>query len=136
LGVVELLGALTATLFTDRIGKRRAVLGGFALVGIWLLLLPHSNWWPVFLTLLLAFDLCFEFAIVSTFPLISGLNAQNRGAILAAMTACIGGGRIVGSLIGPWLSTIAGYTLNSTLAGICVLIGVGMGWWLMHEGRA
>lgn len=136
LGVVELLGSLTATLFTDRIGKRRAVLGGFTLVGIWLLLLPQSNSWPVFLSLLLAFDLCFEFAIVSTFPLISGLNAQNRGAILAVMTACIGGGRIVGSLVGPWLNTIAGYTINSTLAGICVLIGVGMGWWFMHEGRA
>lgn len=136
LGVVELIGSLAATLFTDRIGKRRAVLGGFALVGIWLLLLPQSTSWLTFLILLLAFDLCFEFAIVSTFPLISGLSAQGRGTVLAAMTASIGGGRILGSLVAPWLSVIAGYSVNSTLAGIMVLCGVGFGIMAMREGRA
>ncbi|OAN46190.1 MFS transporter [Chloroflexus islandicus] len=136
LGVVELIGSLGATLFTDRIGKRRAVLGGFLLVGVWLLLLPQSGSWPVFLALLLAFDLCFEFAIVSTFPLMSGLSAQWRGALLALMTACIGGGRIVGSLAGPWISATASYALTSTIAGILVLIGVGIGVLFMKEGDA
>jgi predicted MFS family arabinose efflux permease len=136
LGVVELIGSLAATLFTDRIGKRRAVLGGFALVGVWLLLLPQSTSWLTFLILLLAFDLCFEFAIVSTFPLISGLSAQGRGTVLAAMTASIGGGRILGSLVAPWLSVTAGYAVNSTLAGILVLCGVGFGIIAMREGRA
>ncbi|WP_298819308.1 MFS transporter [Chloroflexus sp.] len=135
LGLVELIGSLTATLFTDRIGKRRAVLAGFALVGIWLLLLPLSGSWPVFLAVLLAFDLCFEFAIVSAFPLFSGLSARGRGAILAMMTACIGGGRILGSLAGPWITATAGYTLNSMLAGGLVLLGVGLGVWMIREGR-
>ncbi|MGQ9481440.1 MFS transporter [Chloroflexus sp.] len=136
LGVVELVGSPAATLFTDRIGKRRAVLGGFALVGVWLLLLPQSTSWFTFLILLLAFDLCFEFAIVSTFPLISGLSAQGRGTVLATMTASIGGGRILGSLVAPWLSVSAGYAVNSTLAGILVLCGVGFGIMVMREGRA
>ncbi|WP_322488201.1 MFS transporter [Chloroflexus sp.] len=136
LGVVELIGSLGATLFTDRIGKLRAVLGGFLLVGVWLLLLLQSGSWPVFLVLLLAFDLCFEFAIVSAFPLISGLSAQRRGALLAMMTACIGGGRIIGSLAGPWISATAGYPLNSTIAGILALIGVGIGFLFMKEGDA
>ena len=136
LGVVELVGALIATLFTDRIGKQRAVLGGFALVGIWLLLLPHSASWSLFLTLLLAFDLCFEFAIVSTFPLVSGLSAQGRGTVLAAMTASIGGGRILGSLMAPWLSVTIGYGFNSILAGILVLGAVGFGITTIREGRA
>lgn len=136
LGIVELAGSLGATLLTDRIGKRRAVLGGFLLVGIWLLLLAQSSSWPIFLTLLLAFDLCFEFAIVSTFPLISGLSAQHRGAILAMMNACIGGGRIVGSLAGPWLSVTAGYPLTSTIAGALALIGAGLGILFIREGNA
>ncbi|MFN3372842.1 MAG: MFS transporter [Chloroflexus sp.] len=136
LGVVELIGSLSATLFTDRIGKRRAVLGGFLLVGVWLLLLPQSGSWPVFLALLLAFDMCFEFAIVSTFPLISGLSAQRRGALLAIMTACIGGGRIMGSLAGPWISATAGYALTSTIAGILALIGFGIGLLFIKEGDA
>jgi len=136
LGIVELAGSLMATLFTDQIGKRRAVLGGFALVGVWLLLLPHSTSWFLFLTLLLAFDLCFEFAIVSTFPLVSGLSAQGRGTVLAAMTASIGGGRILGSLIAPWLSITIGYGFNSILAGILVLGAVGFGIMTIREGRA
>ncbi|WP_322493714.1 hypothetical protein [Chloroflexus sp.] len=106
------------------------------LVGVWLLLLPQSGSWPVFLALLLAFDLCFEFAIVSTFPLISGLSAQRRGALRALMTACIGGGRIVGSLAGPWISTTTGYPITSTIAGILVLIGFGSGVLFIKEGDA
>jgi hypothetical protein len=84
----------------------------------------------------LAFDLCFEFAIVSTFPLVSGLSAQGRGTVLAAMTASIGGGRILGSLIAPWLSITIGYGFNSILAGILVLGAVGFGIMTIREGRA
>lgn len=135
LGLVELVGSLAATLFTDRIGKRRAVLTGFTLVGCWLLLLPFSGTWPIFLVVLLAFDLCFEFAIVSVFPLVSGLSVRSRGAILALMTACIGGGRVLGSLAGPWISATAGYTMNSILAGGLVFLGVGLGILFMREGR-
>ncbi len=136
LGVVELAGSTLATLFTDRIGKRRAVLAGFGLVGVCLLLLSQSSSWPIFLFWLLAFDLCFEFAIVSTFPLVSGLSAQGRGTVLAAMTASIGAGRIAGSLIGPWLSLQLGYATNSALAGALALIGVALAWRFVGEGRA
>ena len=58
LGLFELGGSLGATLLTDRVGKRRSVLVGFAAMGALLLLLPLSEGrWGLFLTLFLLFDL-------------------------------------------------------------------------------
>lgn len=137
LGFVELGGSLGATLFTDRIGKRRAVLAGFTAVAIFVALLPLSaGHWGLFLILFLLFDLCFEFAIVSLFPLVSGLSAHNRGIVLALSVTAVGIGRVVGSLIGPQLFAAAGFLANGLLAGAAALLGVLVGLIFVREGRA
>ncbi|WP_129628178.1 MFS transporter [Candidatus Oscillochloris fontis] len=137
LGIVELGGALTATLFTDRIGKRRAVLIGFAGVAIFQALLPlSSGHWLLFLALFLLFDLCFEFAIVSAFPLMSGLTEHGRGTVLALMVAMMGLGRVVGSLAGPALFLTIGIWGNGLLAAAGAIIGVLLCFWLVPEGHA
>ena len=135
-GLAELGGALGATLFTDRVGKRRAVLLGFTATGLLMLLLPSSAGnWGLFLVLFLLFGLCFEFAIVSVFPLVSGLGAGARGTVLALAVAASGLGRIVGSLAGPRLFAGAGFWANGLLAGAIALAGVALGWALVREGR-
>lgn len=135
-GLAELGGALGATLFTDRVGKRRAVLLGFTATGLLMLLLPSSAGnWGLFLVLFLLFGLCFEFAIVSIFPLVSGLGAGARGTVLALAVAASGLGRIVGSLAGPRLFAGAGFWANGLLAGAIALAGVALGWALVREGR-
>lgn len=136
LGLAELGGSVGATLLTDRIGKRRSVLLGFVGMGLFALLLPFSaGQWALFLTLFLLFDLCFEFGIVSVFPLVSGLGAGARGTVLALAVAASGLGRIVGSLVGPRLFEDAGFLANGLLTGSLALVGVALGWALVREGR-
>jgi predicted MFS family arabinose efflux permease len=137
LGIFELGGSLGATLLTDRIGKRRAVLMGFALMGVLILLLPLSaGRWGVFLALFLLLDLCFEFAVVSVFPLMSGLGARARGSVMALTLMAMGMGRVTGSLVGPRLFEASGFLANGLLAGAAALVGVALGVALIREGEA
>jgi predicted MFS family arabinose efflux permease len=137
LGLFELGGSLGATLMTDRLGKRRAVLAGFGAMGVLVLLLPLSaGHWAPFLTIFLLFDLCFEFAVVSFFPLISGLAARARGTVMALCLMAMGSGRVAGSLIGPRLFEAAGFMGNGLLAGAAALVGVALGLALVREGQA
>lgn len=135
LGVAELGGSVGATLLTDRLGKRRAVLLGFAATGSLVLLLPATagSWW-LFLPAFLLFMLCFEFAIVAFFPLVSGLGAGQRGTVIALAVASSGLGRIGGSLLGPLLFERAGFWANATAAGAAALLGVALGTALVREG--
>lgn len=136
LGLFELAGSLGATLLTDRVGKRRAVLAGFAAMGLLALLLPLSGGrWGLFLGLFLLFDLCFEFAVVSVFPLMSGLGAKARGTVMALCLAAMGSGRILGSLVGPRLFEATGFWAIGALAGAAALVGVGLGLAFVREGR-
>lgn len=136
LGLVELAGSLGATLLTDRLGKRRSVLVGFAAMGILVGLLPLSQGnWALFLALFLLFDLFFEFAVVSSFPLISGLGAQARGTVMALSLTAMGIGRVVGSLAGPRLFEAMGFWGNGLLAAAASLLGVAIGAALIREGR-
>lgn len=137
LGIVELAGSSAAALLTDRVGKRRAVLLGFALTAGLVALLPLSSGrWGLFLALFLLFDLCFEFAIVSVFPLVSGLARRGRGTVMAATVAAVGVGRVVGSLLGPRLFEGAGFWANGLGAALVAAIGVGLGALLIREGDA
>lgn len=125
MGAAELLGALAATLLVDRIGKRRAVVGGYTLTALTVLLLPLSNGnWALFGVLFFLFDLAFEFAIVSSFPLASGVAPQVRGTVMALAAAVIGSGRAVGSLISEPLWSRFGIGANSALAAGLTLLGV------------
>jgi predicted MFS family arabinose efflux permease len=136
LGIAELGGSVGATLLTDRIGKRRSVLLGFLGMGLFATLLPFAagQWW-LFLALFLLFGLCFEFGIVSVFPLVSGLGAGARGTVLALAVAASGTGRIAGSLVGPRLFEGIGFLANGLLAGLLVGAGLLLGVALLREGQ-
>ncbi len=136
MGAAELLGALAATLLVDRIGKRRAVLGGFMLTAAAMALLPLSaGSWVLLVPLLFLFDLAYEFSIVATFPLASGVAPAVRGTVLALVGAAVGSGRIVGSLLSQPLRSGFGFEANGLLAGALTLLGVLLCFAFVGEGE-
>jgi predicted MFS family arabinose efflux permease len=136
LGFVELAGSSGSTLLVDRIGKRRTVLVAFSVVAMFQALLPISAGnWGLFLLLFLLFDLWFEFAIVSVFPLISGILPEARGTMLSLSVAAIGLGRVVGSLVGPLIWTEFGFIANGLLAATMTALGVIVCLLFVREGE-
>jgi predicted MFS family arabinose efflux permease len=136
LGFVELAGSSGSTLLVDRIGKRRTVLVAFSVVAMFQALLPISAGnWGLFLLLFLLFDLWFEFAIVSVFPLISGILPEARGTMLSLSVAAIGLGRVVGSLVGPLIWTAFGFIANGLLAASMTTLGVIVCLLFVREGE-
>ena len=136
LGIAELIGSLGSTLLVDRVGKKRAVLVGYLLTAVMMLMLPLSEGnWLLFLPLYFLFDLCFEFAIVSSFPLASGVAPTVRGTVMALTVLILGVGRAVGSQLGTPLWSSYSIWANSLLGAGLVLIGVLLCWALVREGE-
>jgi predicted MFS family arabinose efflux permease len=116
-GAAELVGSLAVALLVDRIGKRRAVAGGFILTALCMAALPLAGGsWGLLVPLYFAFYLCIEFAIVSAIPLTSGVAPAARGTLMALVVAVNGTGRVLGSLISEPLWSAYGIGA-STLVG-------------------
>ena len=81
-------------------------------------------------------DLWFEFAIVSVFPLVSGILPQARGTMLSLGVAAIGLGRVIGSLVGPLIWAEFGFVANGLLAGSMTALGVIVCLLFVREGEA
>ncbi|MCG6980742.1 MAG: MFS transporter [Deltaproteobacteria bacterium] len=103
-GVAELGGELTVVALVDRIGKRKAILGGLVLTGLSYLALPFcQNSIYVALAGLVCMFYLFEFTIVSIFPYVSEMVPAQRGKWLAFNYTALVIGRLCGALSGPWL---------------------------------
>lgn len=136
LGVVELIGSGGSALVVDRFGKRRSVLIGLVVCGVAQVLLPFSSGnWPLFLVAFLVFDLGFEYALVSFFPLVSGALPQARGTILALTAAIVGLARLCGSLVGPALWERGGFEAIGVLAAAVSTISLVIGLLFLREGQ-
>ncbi|MEJ2430340.1 MAG: MFS transporter [Deltaproteobacteria bacterium] len=103
-GMAELGGELTVVVLVDRIGKRKAILGGLVLTGLSYLALPfcQSTLYMALAGLVSMFYL-FEFTIVSIFPYVSEMVPMERGKWLAFNYTALVIGRLCGALSGPWL---------------------------------
>jgi DHA1 family inner membrane transport protein len=125
MGIAELLGAVGSTVLVDRLGKKRAVLLGFGLTAACVALLPFSDGnWLAFLPLFFCFDLLFEFAIVSSFPLASGVAPAMRASVMALAVAANGIGRAAGSLIAEPVWREFGIAASAAVAATLMLAGV------------
>ncbi|CAN5747879.1 MFS transporter [soil metagenome] len=137
LGLFDLVASVSVSLFTDRIGKRRSVLIGNmgALVGY--LLLPWLNT-TVFLAVFgiaLARG-CFEFAIVSHFPLLSEQVPLQRGKVMTLGSALLLAGGTVASISGPWLYIHYGVLGVSALSAVLVTLASLLLFTWVHEHAA
>jgi predicted MFS family arabinose efflux permease len=103
-GVAELGGELTVVALVDRIGKRKAIMGGLILTGLSYFALPFCQG-SIYMALagLGCMFYLFEFTIVSIFPYVSEMVPAQRGKWLAFNYTALVIGRLCGALSGPWL---------------------------------
>jgi predicted MFS family arabinose efflux permease len=103
-GMAEFGGELTVVALVDRIGKRKAILGGLVLTGLSYLALTfcQRSLYMALAGLVCMFYL-FEFTIVSIFPYVSEMVPAERGKWLAFNYTALVIGRLCGALSGPWL---------------------------------
>jgi predicted MFS family arabinose efflux permease len=128
-GIGELGGSLLSTLFTDRLGKRRAALLGFSLAALVYLLLPViSSTWTGYLGVYALYGITFEFAIVAAITLASTVSLHNRGTVLALTIVSIQIGRTLGASAAVPLLNAGSIAANSAVAALVVALGVFVAW--------
>jgi predicted MFS family arabinose efflux permease len=134
MGIAEFIGALSSTLLVDRVGKKRAVVTGYALTALAAALLPLSGEsWLMVLALFVVYDLLFEFSIVSTFPLASELAPTARGTVLALAGTAVGAGRALGATFAGLLFNAFGMFANGWLAAALIAAGLLLCIRFVHE---
>ncbi len=135
ISLAELLAETASAGMVDRLGKRRAVLGGLiAHLLSYLLLLRLAGTLGGALTGVFLMFLTFEFTVVAIIPLVSELAPEARGAVLALNLAVMALARVIGALLGPRLWAAGGLATNALMSagllGAALLI-----WWLgVREG--
>ncbi len=131
IGASELAGEGATFAFTDRLGKRRAVLVGLviSIVGFSLLVVARNEMGLGLAVLGIAL-FGFEFTIVSSIPLASELMPMSRARYLGWMVVAMSLARGAGAAVGPFLFDsfgLAGPALAAVVADIAaaaVLIGL------------
>lgn len=124
IGSAELAGEGSVAAFVDRVGKRRAIAVGLVLNAAACLLLPALGFGVTgALVGLFLFYLTFEFALVSSIPLVTELVPHARATLLAANVTVYAAGRMLGTLIGPFLFGF-GLAANGIAAALLDLIAL------------
>jgi len=104
IGAAELTGEGATFAFTDRLGKRRAVLLGLIVSTVgFALLVPARNEIEIGLAMLAIALFGFEFTIVSAIPLASEIQPLSRARFLSWMLVAMSLARSIGAAIGPLL---------------------------------
>ena len=120
IGISEFGGEVLVTMFTDKIGKRKALAMGIlgnCLAS--LALLFFGRWLVGAMLSLFLFYLTYEFTIVSGIPLMTEILPSARATMMAAYMAFIALGRSIGDLLAPSLfaqSAIPGISANALAA--------------------
>jgi len=103
LGAGELIGAVVASGFVDKWGKKRGGIGSVGLLAVGFFLLPLTGVWLwLAIAMLGVLSLSAEFAIVALMSLYSEQDAQARGTVLSLAFL----GVSVGAAIGAPLTTM------------------------------
>ena len=123
ISLAELVAESSSAGLVDRLGKRRAVLGGLLLNVLAYLLLPRiaGTLAGALAGVTLTF-LTFEFSIVSMIPLVSELAPETRGTVMALNVAGMAAGRAISSLIGPRVWAVGELPLNAAVSAGFVLL--------------
>ena len=133
-GWFDLAASVSVSLFTDRIGKRRSVLIGIigSLAGY--ALMPVLNTSVTLAVVAIAFArMCFEFNIVSHFPLLSEQVPAQRGqAMTLGSAAALVAGTVAG-FSGPWLLVTLGVPALAWSSGLAVALALAIVLLLVRE---
>lgn len=124
----------SAAALVDRLGKRRAALGGLLLNLVAYLLLPHvSSTLPGALAGTAFMFLTFEFTMVCLMPLVSEAAPEARGLAMSLNTSAMAFGRVISSLSGPRLWALGGLQLNATVSIAIVALAGLILWHIVDE---
>ena len=124
LGVAELGGEGLVAVLADRIGKRRAVVVGIVLNALATLSLPliSRSVWSALAALFVLY-ITFEFAIVSSIPLMTEVVPRARATMMAAYVSAHAAGHMLGAPLGAVLFT-HGLVANSLASVAISLVGL------------
>jgi predicted MFS family arabinose efflux permease len=127
LGVAEAVAELGAALLSDRLGKRRAVSMGVAVMSAGYLLLPRlTGNLAVALAGTVLVVLAFEFSIVSFIPLVSGMSATARGTLMSLNVVAFSVGRMVAAPLAVALYRPTDLSRNGLLSATLALLSLGL----------
>lgn len=127
IGIAELGGEGLVAGLADRVGKRRAVIVGALLNAAVNLLLPVlGRTFTGALIGLFLFFITFEFALVSSLPLMTEVLPEARATLMAANVSALQAGRAIGAFIGPLLFASFGLMGNGIAAMGFNLLAVGL----------
>ncbi len=116
IGITELGGSVSSSLFIDRLGKKQGATLGLLLGGLVFLTLPLTkDQFPPAIAGLVTLGLLMEFTIVSLIPLYSEQVPHARGTVLSLMAL----GAALGLAIGPPVTATLWTRFH--LWGICVV---------------
>ena len=131
IGLAELSGEVLTMALADRLGKKRAILGGLLVgTGVYAVLPFTGNALGWALAGLFCIFLTVEFTIVTTFSLATEVLPRQRATMMAGLLAAAGMGRMAGALTGGWLWVTGGLTavaLNAAILSALAWIVVAWG---------
>ena len=127
MGAADLAGSVTASLFTDRLGKVRSLQAGGFVVLVAFGLLPITDFHFMATMANLVLLRCgLEFTIVSTLAYASEIMPERRGFMMSFLASGMFAGSGVSGVLGPALYQMGGITslgLSSMLMiGLCTAI--------------
>ncbi len=134
-GIVEVVATLGSSRLTDRLGKRRSMLGGTMLMTAAMATLAFFSSPPLgvgLLLLVIAF-LGFEYAIVSAIPLISELDPGARAQMVGRSVSITTVVRAAITLVAGSLYVTQGFATLMAVAAVAGLIAMGLAAFAMVE---
>ena len=133
--VADIVGEVLSMWGVDRFGKKRALLVGFiGTTALYFVIPLLGASFLLALAALFLYYVCFEFTVVSIFPLISELAPEARGTIISLAILAENVGRMAGAVGGAWLFGAAGFGANGIAAGLILAVTTVVFWRGVQEG--
>jgi predicted MFS family arabinose efflux permease len=125
LGCFDLSASVAVSVFADRIGKKRSVLIGISGSLVAYLAMPFLDTGVIQAVAIIALArMCFEFNIVSHFPLLSEQVPSQRGQVMTLGTAATMLGATLSGFTGPWLYVNVGVAALAWTSAAAVAIAL------------
>lgn len=135
-GLGEMLGSLGSTLFTDRLGKRRASTLSFAIAALLFVAQPFVSFsWFSYLACYILFAVFVEFAVVASLTFATTISTVGRATVMALVVTAVQVSRAIASQIGVPILESSSLLVNCIIAAALTLLGVAIALRYVHEAE-